>query len=88
MPTNVHVNGFSFFRMPSSPILAIPLSLCVQVLTRSARSELRASVGIDDVLVQSPRCHSLAELGDVMRIVQEMNVFVKTCQPLASQSVY
>jgi len=88
MPPNVHVNGFSFFRMPSSPILAIPLSLCVQVLTRSARSELRASVGIDDVLVQSPRCHSLAELGDVMRIVQEMNVFVKTCQPLASQSVY
>jgi hypothetical protein len=42
-------------------------------------------VGIDDVLVQSPRCHSLAELGDVMRIVQEMNVLVKTCQTLASQ---
>ena len=78
--------------MPSSPILAIPLSLCMKILTRFARSELRASEGMDvvvtDVLVQFPRSHSLTELGDVMRIVQEMNVLVKTCQPLASQSVY
>ena len=67
-------------------ILAIPLSLCMQILTLSASSELRASMGIDDVLVQSPRSHSLAELGDVILcIVQEMNVLVKSCETLACQ---